>query len=187
MFALQKNLSAAAALSKTFANTKKRALMTEYLPWLFVLLVFGMMAWPILQLMPSDGQKRRVVIRQQAKDAGLVVSIEKIKLPEALADSYRHLDNAVNYRLEQRTGLRKRLIAIRSNRDKSQWFWLEGLRPETHLIEPLLEQYQRLPTCIDAIEHGPNGHSIFWLEQSAQLNVTEIKALLQPCQAIFKP
>ena len=159
--------------------------MTEYLPWFFALLVFGMMAWPIMQLMPTDAQKRRIAIRQQAADAGLTVSLEKIHLPEALAESYRHLDNAINYRLEHRTGLRKRLIAIRSNRDKSQWFWLEGLRPDTHLLERLLEQYQQLPLCIDAIEHGPNGHSVFWHEQSAKLSAEQIKALLEPYQSVF--
>ena len=60
--------------------------MTEYLPWAFALLVFGMMAWPIMQLMPTDAQKRRIAIRQQAVDAGLSVSLEKIHLPDALAD-----------------------------------------------------------------------------------------------------
>lgn len=159
--------------------------MTEYLPWAFALLVFGMMAWPIMQLMPTDAQKRRIAIRQQAVDAGLSVSLEKIHLPDALAESYRHLETAVNYRLEQHTGLRKRLIAIRSNRDKSQWFWLEGLRPDTGLIENLLEQYQQLPLCVDAIEHGPRGHSIFWHEQTAQLSAPEIKALLEPYKSVF--
>lgn len=159
--------------------------MTEYLPWLFILLVFGMMAWPIMQLMPTDAQKARIASRQQASQAGLIVSLEKIPLPEALADSYRHLDSAVCYRLEHHTGLHKRLIALRSKRDPEQWFWLEGLRPETRLLEPLLEHYQHLPQAIVAVEHRPNGHGIYWHEQQSQLNAEQIKALLKPYQALF--
>lgn len=158
--------------------------MSSYLPWLLGLLVLGMMAYPILQFMPTERQKRQIKMRQEAYTKGLTVKLRPLDLPKELTDSYRHMNSCVAYQLAVPTVFTKSHTALRSNNDESQWFWV-GDRPQPALMQQLLDEYNKLPNVIKAVQHNAAGHSLFWQEQVDSMSIEEVAETLKHFETLF--
>lgn len=158
--------------------------MSDYLPWILGLLGLGMMAYPIIQFMPSDRQKLQIKLRQEAYEKGLQVKLKAIELPKELKDSYRNLDACVAYHLSVPSVFKKTHTALRSNNDESQWFWIDN-RPKPALLEQLLAEYEKLPTVIKAVQHTAAGHSLYWQEQVAAMSIDEVASTLKHLDTLF--
>ncbi len=132
-----------------------------------VLLVMGMAAWPIMQLIPKPGQKRIIEIRQRANRLGLKVDIILPELPEALLESHQ-LSANVLYRKPQPLKCKKTITILKSSVDDS-WFY-PGHQASHELnikLQPLLKS---LPTFINAIEISHQGTAAFIRETKSALN-----------------
>lgn len=158
--------------------------MNDYLPWILGLLGLGMMAYPIIQFMPSDRQKLQIKLRQQAYEKGLQVKLKSIDLPKELKDSYRNLDACVAYHLSAPSVFTKTHTALRSNNDTTQWFWV-GQRPKPALMQQLLDEYEKLPIVIKAVQHNAAGHSLFWQEQVDVMSIDEVASTLARLDKLF--
>ena len=132
--------------------------------WIITAVVLGMLAYPILQIIPSAAQKRQMLLRQAAQQKGLRIQTRPPKLPDALASQYPQLMTCVGYclPLTQATHATTTL-AIRGH-DTDTWLWLHE-QPSSTQMAAQLHRYQALPTFILAVAQSPLGSTIFWQER----------------------
>lgn len=159
--------------------------MQNYIPWILAIIVFGMLSYPILQIVPSKEQKIRIKLRQYALIKGMKVQVRHVALPTEIENTHRELCNTVAYQLPVINDRLGTSLAIRSLNNSNEWFWPDQNRPKTCYIEKLLELYQGLPDYILAVEHSPCGHSFFWHEHGTEETIDKIKHNLQEFEQVF--
>jgi hypothetical protein len=131
-----------------------------------------MMAYPILQIVPSAQQKRQIAFRQAALAKGINIQIRQPELPAVLADQYPDIRHCAAYFKPAKSVLEKNYIALRSNTDK-QWFWLNDQRPPAALMPKMLAMYAEVPEFCLALEQNAAGSTLFLLD-SLELEKTAL-------------
>lgn len=151
--------------------------MMAYIGWIIALLVLGMLAYPILQIIPSEGQKRQVAFRQAAMHKGLLVQIRQPEIPAELASQYPAINHCAGYFKPCSSNLRQTIVALRSNNDR-EWFWINNRRPPAAIMARLLALYADAPDFCHAIEQSAAGTTLFLID-------TQEPAQLEPLEALI--
>ena len=147
--------------------------MMAYIGWIIALLVLGMLAYPILQIIPSEGQKRQIAFRQAAMRKGINIQIRHPEMPAELATQYPDMNRCAAYFKPCDSTLTQAFVAVRSNTDK-EWFWINDRRPPAAMMTRMLPAYQEVPDFCLAIEQSQAGTTLFLLDS---LPVEQIEAL----------
>lgn len=157
--------------------------MGGYIGWIIALVVLGMLAYPILQLVPSKRQRLQVQLRQLATQKGIRIQISQPQIPAALAGQYDDLRFCVAYLLplppQQHCRLQQSYLALRSHNEENGWFWPNQQRPEARLMEAMLEAYRQLPGSCQAVSQGSAGSAIYWRENGDAKTISELHQQLQ--------
>ncbi len=136
----------------------------DYIGWVVAALAIGMVAWPILHIIPSPAQKKQIAFRSKARELGIEVQIRQPTLPPELDNQYQPLRLSVGYFLvDHDSRLDKSYTALRSQNDDNEWFWL-GARPHIEQMPHLLSAYRQLPRYVQAVEQHGAGSTLFWRE-----------------------
>lgn len=144
---------------------------------IIILLVIGMMAWPLLLLKPSQAQKVASENRLKLIKQGIKIESNAPKLPEQIIRQYADLLLTVGFAKPIANSLLKeRYLAIR-NPATQQWFWPSQKRPPAQYLEALLSCYETLPSWCMAVEQGPVCSMIYARE--IQLNSEQLPKLLE--------
>jgi hypothetical protein len=152
---------------------------------ILILLVIGMMAWPLLLLKPSKAEQQRAERRLKLIEQGIKIQVTPPQLPAILQREYNKLLLSIGFsQVIANSLLQERYLAIRNPHSK-EWFWPEQKRPPAALLENLLHCYKSLPDWCLAVEQGPVNSTIFALE--SQIDPSTIKSLLHALnQCIIK-
>ena len=137
--------------------------MMAYVGWVIALLVLGMLAYPILQLVPSEGQKRQVAFRQAALRKGINIQIRQPEMPPELASQYPDMHRCAAYFKPCNSSLNQAFVAVRSNNDR-EWFWINDRRPPASMMARLLPAYESVPGFCQAIEQSQAGTALFLID-----------------------
>ena len=150
----------------------------NWLPWLILVVVLGMLAYPIIMIVPSARQKQLMALRISATQHGIAVQIRSPILPARLKDHYRQLANGVAYALPCHDScLTGSYTALRSSHS-GDWFWPDQQRPPVTLLPALLAQYQQLPDYCLAVEQGPAGSAVYVREVFPADDIARLHASL---------
>ena len=180
------NLSRKLTNEDILDNPHRQAIMSAYIGWIIVAIVAGMVAYPMLQIIPNSRQKLVIKLRQQASKIGLSVQIRHPTLPQELHSTYHNLTCSVAYHLPDiNPNIEKTYMAIRSHQS-NEWFWPDQKRPPVKHLNALLQSYAHFPDCILAIEHTPIGHAIFWREDQPVEQLEHIQHILQQYCSLFR-
>ena len=131
-----------------------------YLGWIIGAIVIGMMAFPILQFIPNEKQKRQMAFRQAALRKGINIQMRHPELPKALALEYEGLAQCTAYFKPQQSSLNANYVAVRSN-NSEEWFWINERRPPAAMMAKMLHLYAELPHFCEAIEQNASGSTVF--------------------------
>lgn len=137
--------------------------MMAYIGWIIALLVLGMLAYPILQIIPSEGQKRQVAFRQAAMRKNIRIQIRHPEMAEGLASQYPDLNRCAAYFKPCESPLNQAFVAVRSNTDQ-EWFWINDRRPPAAMMNRMLQAYREVPDFCLAIEQSQAGSTLFLLD-----------------------
>lgn len=150
----------------------------NWVPWLILVIVMGMLAYPIMMIVPTKGQKRLIALRSAVASQGIEIEVRNPKLAPELRSDYAHMERCVAYRLRCfDTVLNQNFIALRGNHS-GDWFWLNKTRPPARLVEKLLPVYRDLPDYCKAVEQGPSGSAVFVREAFPPEEAKTLYALL---------
>jgi hypothetical protein len=150
----------------------------NYLGWLLLIVVLGLITYPIVLLVPSKQQKQLMTLRQAAIGRGLRIQIRPPKLPDALQSQYPDLPRTAAYLLpEPHSRLTTRYLAVRSNQP-DEWFWLDKNRPPAALMQAMLDLYKTLPDYCLAVEQGNQGSALFVRERFGEQELDKLCQLL---------
>src|SRR5690554_339001 len=148
-----------------------------------LLLVFGMMTWPILLLKPRPEQKKREALYAKAAALGLKIQHRAPVLPSIIQERYRHLAYNISFSKAIAHGvLDKTYIALR-NPETNEWFWPNKERPHAAILQALLNDYANLPASCLAVEHGLNHTTLFVADK--QLDIDALPALIDSLNRII--
>lgn len=148
-----------------------------YIGWIIAIIVIGMMAYPILQIIPNDQQKRQVAFRQAAMQRGLHIQIRHPELPPALTDEYSSVTRCAAYFKPAQTTLASLYTALRSNND-NEWFWLNDRRPPAETLSRMLVLYKELPGYCLAVEQNAAGTTLFLIDSLPVDRIDELENAL---------
>lgn len=155
--------------------------MSDYIGWIIAALSMGMVAWPILQMVPSAAQKRQMAFRTHAKGLGIHIQMRRPELPPQLTGQYQQLIGCVAYHLPDfDSQLNGTYTALRSQNEKGQWFWVHA-RPHVSWLEKMLPAYQAIADNVLAIEQSRAGTTIFWRETG---EVEAVDAIFQQLESL---
>ncbi len=143
-----------------------------------ILITLGMMAYPLLQFMPTDREKHQQQLRQEALKQGLQVQIRSPDIDDGLKETYASLKNTVAYFLPKETHLPGTYCAVRSINHTGRWFWTHNKQPDGKILEQLQSILAELPDDFKAIEIGRAGVAVFWCESNDNLSIKRIKEWL---------
>lgn len=157
----------------------------EHIEWIIAVMVFAMLVYPIIQMIPSEKQKRQVALRQTAMAKGIRVQVRYPKLIQNYINEHPEILRSVAYFLPvKETSLDKKCIAVKSDTDPEGWFWLDGIRPHPSIMLEMLPLYRTMPDYCLAIEQGPHGSAIFLLDTLKTCNIEEIFTSLEELNAL---
>lgn len=141
-----------------------------------ILIVVGMMAWPLLLLKPSKAQKVAAEHRLKLIQQGIKVIPSSPKLPEQIIRQYADILLSIGFAKPiAQSVLKERYLALR-NPNTQQWFWPEQKRPPAQYLEALLSCYESLPNWCMAVEQGPVNSTIYARE--IQIDSEQLPVLL---------
>ena len=154
--------------------------------WFILFFVFSMLLYPIVQIIPSTRLRNKISLREYTVSLGIRIDVRSPKIEKDLDILYGDLIATVGYHLEYHNHVyQKRHTALRSLKHDN-WFWINDSQPPVWLIEKLQAAYQTLPTFIEAVEHGPNGTTIFCRESQSKEDVDRIYAVLKSLNQISR-
>lgn len=148
-----------------------------------LLLVFGMMTWPILLLKPKPEQKQREAQYAKATALGMKMQEQAPTLPPVLQSRYTHLSYCLSFSKPAIHGMLDKTYTAIRNPDSKEWFWPNKERPNTAILQALLDVYNTLPSWCLAVEHGPIHSSIFTAKNHQ--DISELPALLDSLNLII--
>lgn len=152
---------------------------------LFIIILIGMSTYPIMMLAPTKRDKERILLRKAVMAAGIGIEVRNPYplLPEKLQNQYDRLKQTVGYSLScPRSVLNQNYIAVRSNQP-NEWFWINGKRPPTELMQTMLDHYRQLPDYCLAVEQGQHASVIFTREN---FSVEKLDSLLETLTKLNK-
>lgn len=150
----------------------------SFLVWIIAAVCIGMIAYPLMQIVPSGQQKQQIALRQYAMTKGLKVQIKKPDLPKEMQQQIDALMRCVSYfKAADNNALSSTYLAVRTQYH-DDWYWLDGRRPEAEVLANILEYFQSIPDFIPAIELSRAGSSLYWAEQGSNDDIDEIVHIL---------
>lgn len=150
-----------------------------------MVLIGGMMAWPIVLLKPTSAQKQRIALRQQVSQLGITLQMRPVQLPDSLQQQYSSLGHCVGYSRPLASSLLdSRYIALRSQQRNNDWFWINQKRPPAVLMQAMLDYYATLPDYCLAVEQSSSGSTLFALE--SRIVPGQLPALLDGLNQIIQ-
>lgn len=150
----------------------------------FILLIIGMMAWPIVMLKPNSRQKAQIAQRAEISKLGIRFRVTPPKLPDNQRQEYAALARSMGFHLDiANSVLSSNYTAVRSQYN-GEWFWTNQKRPPAALMQTLLDHYKQLPDTVLAVEQGPSGSTVFALESKMQTE--QLLALLTPLNRLIE-
>ncbi|MFT5575592.1 MAG: hypothetical protein ACI89D_001110 [Bermanella sp.] len=146
--------------------------------WLIVFVAVALISAPVMWMMPSSAQKRQVILRERARELGLMVSI--VDLPQTHRAKVRKEDRqqGVSYTLR---------IARQKKAQRARWFvWREEPAdepvardtPPPNILEYLQSLREQMSPDMVGVESSEIGYSVFWRERGDSATVDAIAALL---------
>lgn len=141
-----------------------------------LLLVFGMMTWPILLLKPKPAQKKREALYAQAAALGIKMQQQAPSLPPLIEKRYHHLSYCLGFSKPITHGLLSKTYTAIRNPESNEWFWPSKERPNAAILQALVDAYTVLPPWCLAVEQGPTHTTIYALEK--QLVIGAVPSLL---------
>lgn len=152
----------------------------DNIEWIIAFIAFSLLVYPIMQMIPSEKEKRQVALRQAAMAKGLRIEVRHPKLIQTQINDYPNIMRCVGYGLPLKaTSLDRKYTAIRCESDPEGWFWLEGIRPLAAHMHNMLPLYRQAPAYCLAIEQGLRGSSIFFIDSGKNCNIDEIYDFLE--------
>lgn len=149
-----------------------------------LLLVLGMMTWPILLLKPNPQEKKIAQLHGQAKALGLKIKPTKLQLPAQFQQNYAFIDQAVAFSLPVNNSvLPKRYSALRSM-SSGEWFWPTKERPAASVMQKMVDLYQQLPSSCVAVEQSAAESVLYVLGGTFAMD--EIAGYLQKLNEIIQ-
>jgi len=147
----------------------------EHIELIIAVMVFAMLVYPIMQMIPSEKQKRQVALRQAAMAKEIRVQVRYPRLTQSYINDHPEFLRTVAYFLQvKKTRLDKKFTAIKSDSDPEGWFWLDGIRPHPSVMLEMLPIYRNLPDYCLAVEQGPHGSAVFFADTHQDANADEI-------------
>lgn len=157
-----------------------------YIEWIIATVVLGMLVYPVLQMVPSEKQKRQIALRQAAMAKGIRVQIRHPKLIQTQFNEHPEILRSVAYHLPvKETCLKKYFTAVRSAKDSEGWFWINGIRPPAATMLEMLPIYNTMPSYCLAIEQSPHGSTLFFLDTLQSCDVDEILTSLEKLNTLI--
>lgn len=149
-----------------------------------IVLIFGMMAWPIVLLKPNSRQQQLIKQRAAIAKLGISFKVTPPKLPDNQNQEYATLARSMGFHLDiANSVLDSRFTAVRSQYS-GEWLWINQKRPQAALMQAMLQQYQQLPDCVLAVEQGPTGSTIYALESKVETD--NLLSVLTPLNRLIE-
>lgn len=154
--------------------------MSVWISAAIILLAMGMVAWPILQMMPTERQKEQIKLRQEAGKLGYQIRFKHVDLPSEIADQNARINRMPLYVIPKKLPAlsSKQFLAVRSETTQS-WFWPSADKPSAAMCETLNELYLNLPKQVLAVEHDGAGTGVFYTEFGGLETLEAIKPLIE--------
>ena len=146
--------------------------------WLIIFIAVAMVLAPITLMMPSPAQKKQAILRERARERGLMVNI--VDLPQSHRQKVRQeaAQQGVSYTLR---------IARKKGQTRPLWFfWREepldepaaGKIPPDAIFEELKVLREDMPADIVGLESTEAGYCVYWRERGSTDTVDYIAGLL---------
>ncbi len=150
------------------------------LTWLIVFVAVALILAPVMWMMPTQAQKRQVVLRERARKLGLMVNI--IDLPQSHRSKVRKEPPSKGVSYTLRTARQKGL-------QRPCWIlWREQPvdEPDTGATPPpaILALRDQLPADAVALESTELGYSIYWRERGEAETVDAIAGVLNRAREV---
>lgn len=146
--------------------------------WVIVVIVFSLLLYPVMQLIPSEKQKRQVTFRQAAMRLGIRLQVRHPNLPANFLGEHPELLRTIGCHLPvKESSLTDRFTAIRKN-SSGEWEWIGYSLPPESIRLPLLALSASIPAPALALEIAPGGASLFVDDTHPMATAEETAALL---------
>lgn len=146
--------------------------------WFIVFIVVALVLAPVMWMMPSPAQKRQIVLRERARELGLMVHI--VDLPQTHREKIRKepSQKGVSYSVR---------IARQKGWQRPHWFvWREQptdepaptYQPPRAILEQLQSLRDQMPADMVGVESCEMGYSAYWRERGDSATVDAVAAVL---------
>ena len=155
----------------------------SWLPWAIAAIVIGMLAFPILQIIPSHKQRAVIKLRQLAIGHSIKVNLRQPNIDKNLFHNYPELSHTVAYSLPIESQLRSSHQAIRSA--EHGWLWQKPL-PTAKIMQQINDLEANIPDFIQALEITSAGSTIFWNEHGDNETIDGILKVLSELNQLIE-